>query len=89
MGRSLGCSEPPQNAIASNSAFNSKTSLDAFIVNSLSSWSMHWTPVAFPSEILILLTLISVKMVKFSLSNAGTRYAFAALHLLPFFCVVW
>mgnify|MGYP003325862154 CR=1 FL=1 len=34
---------------------------------------------------IILFTLVSVMTVKFSLSNEGTRYAFAALHRLPSF----
>jgi hypothetical protein len=46
---------------------------------------MQDTPVALPLLTIILFTLVSVRTVKFSLSNAGTKYAFAALHLFPSF----
>ena len=65
------------------------TSLVALKVKVLFSASIHSTPFAELFSIIILLTWVSVRTVKLSRSRAGTRYAFAALHLFPFICVVW
>ena len=61
------------------------TSLEALIVINSPLLFKHSTPTAFLFSKRILLTLVSVIMVRFSLSSEGTRYAFAALQRFPSF----